>query len=97
MIKTTIKLSLLTSIFCTQLPLNVFAMEEDDQHHPGGLFKKDPNSPKWMVQCQGCSRWLITTTTLIEPKDKIMKITDEDMQRSHIKRCTWKPKEREKK
>jgi hypothetical protein len=69
-----------------------FAMEEDDQPHPGGVFKKDPNSQKWAVQCQGCGTWLISTTTIYEPANKIVDITNPSLQRFHIKTCKWKPK-----
>lgn len=61
--------------------------ENSPTRHPGGLFKQDPKTHHWMVQCQACKAWLNSTRTPNEPNEKVMKSTEPAMARFHILTC----------
>ncbi len=63
--------------------------------HPGGIFKEDPKTNIWVIQCQGCGNFMSKTAISFEPTEKIIKFTDKPftegiMNISHSKTCRWK-------
>ncbi len=84
-------MNLKKSIFVTALFLSfsissfAFAMEEDDQH-PGGLFKRNIADAQemWSPQCQGCNKWLLRYSLPYKPTDQNVSYTDLKAKMNHV-------------
>lgn len=84
-------MNLKKSIFVTALFLSfsissfAFAMEEDDQH-PGGLFKRNIAAAQelWSPQCQGCNKWLLRYSVPFKPTDQNVSYTDLKAKMNHV-------------